>query len=646
MTILKKLRKCFLFAIIFCVFLSVMPPVETTAAADIIPRPSYNLSNYLRHKSFLTVSDNGYMRLFYDGEQIVIEYYDESFNIQSRKLLEMELDIWGGFYEGSDAYYIIEGCTNTDENDNAEVVRVIKYDKEWNRQGAANITPNADLWGAEVRYPFDYGCVEAAEYNGKLYIVTGHEGYVDPTYNQGHQGFLMIAVDEATMEGKIVVADLWHSFAQYIDNIDSDFFVLEQSEGSRCTKLSKYSTDDSGDILKINSFPVLEYGGSRTSAWAIACRASVDGIALSDKNVLCLGTSIDQSDYDNYSSDTSYNIYLTVTSMTDFSEEATTVKWITDYNGDGKRFHGTKITKISDERFMISWEEYTDEDLSPSDINDGLSAHILHYIFIDGDGNKLSEEFTVNAPFSDCQPVLNGSKVVYCASNSIMVDFYSIDVNTGEFSKKVHRSIGENAVWNIDNSTLTISGTGEINSDTSVSGWEAIRDSVEKIVIKSGITSIAENQFKYFSNLKEVYIEDGLKSIGKEAFACCDNLADIFIPSSVTEIGDDFLWTGYFWVSDYSHVVDATIHAPLDSYAVQYAIENDIRFESDSDIITIQGDISGNGKIDLYDAIEICKSIMGMKTFTDEEKLIADYDGNGVIDLYDAIGIAQKLLEK
>lgn len=60
----------------------------------------------------------------------------------------------------------------------------------------------------------------------------------------------------------------------------------------------------------------------------------------------------------------------------------------------------------------------------------------------------------------------------------------------------------------------------------------------------------------------------------------------------------------------------------------------------------VQGDISGNGKIDLYDAIEICRYIMGMRTFTDEEKVIADFDGNGVVDLYDAIGIAKELLPK
>ena len=35
------------------------------------------------------------------------------------------------------------------------------------------------------------------ETNGTLYIVTGHEGYVDKSVGQGHQGFLMIAVDQA-----------------------------------------------------------------------------------------------------------------------------------------------------------------------------------------------------------------------------------------------------------------------------------------------------------------------------------------------------------------------------------------------------------------------------------------------------------------
>lgn len=92
---------------------------------------------------------------------------------------------------------------------------------------------------------------------------------------------------------------------------------------------------------------------------------------------------------------------------------------------------------------------------------------------------------------------------------------------------------------------------------------------------------------------------------------------------------------------------DAVIYGYWDSTAHDYAEKYNREFVSlDGEPDYLPGDISGNDKIDLYDAIEICKSIMGMRTFTDAEKKIADYNGDGKVDLYDAIGIAKKLLEK
>ena len=58
----------------------------------------------------------------------------------------------------------------------------------------------------------------------------------------------------------------------------------------------------------------------------------------------------------------------------------------------------------------------------------------------------------------------------------------------------------------------------------------------------------------------------------------------------------------------------------------------------------LRGDISGNGEIDLYDAIEIAKYMMGLVKFNNEQLNIADYDGNGVVDLYDAIGVAKHIM--
>lgn len=611
--VMKKIPKKFSALFIFCcfAFLLIFPAYQAKAASGLLPLGADNLQIGLRRSSDFVAVENGYMRVFNNGKEISIEYYDSSFNIKSRRKLSMELKYWGGFYAGLDAYYLVEGQANTEESDTAEVIRVIKYDTSWNRLGAAKITGNKELFGGEVRYPFDYGCVEMAECGGKLYIVTGHEGYVDNSVGQGHQGFLMISVDTATMNGKIVVSDLWHSFAQYIKSNGSDLYVLEQSEGSRCTSLTRFNAE----TLESTTLKVLPYGGSRTSPWAVSCYASVDGMALSSDHILCLGTSIDQSKYDSVTSDMPHNIYLTVTPKSNFSESATTVKWLTNYTSGGKSFLGVKITKINDNRFMVSWEEY-ETGTTPS-TDDSLSTSILHYVFVDGQGNKITKEYTQGAPISDCQPIVKDSNVIYYASNSNMVNFYSINSEDGSLNKKMYRVAGENATWDFQNGVLTISGTGPLNLKTKEDGrlpvsstshwfvssettpWSTLDSKIKKVVIKSGITLIPERAFSYLDGLTEVKIESGLLCIEKEAFYGCGSLGKITIPSSVTKIGDDILWTGYYWVGDESHVVKAVICAPQDSYAIQYAKKNGIYYEismSDAKVSGLKKEYFYNGK--------------------------------------------------
>ena len=292
------------------------PAGRVKAAETLLPTAWDNRGVYLKRYSDLVSLDDGYMRVFYKDKAVQVEYYDNDLNVKSKKQIPLELDIWGGFYNGSDGYYLVEGQNNTEEDDTKEVIRVIRYDRNWQKTGTAHITSVAgDEFGA-VRYPFNYGCVEMAEINGILYIATAHEGYVDPSVGQGHQGLLVIAVNQSTMTGKIVEYDLWHSFAQYVKAKDQKLYLLEQSEGSRCTTLSRYDTaTDQWKRIQIYS-----YGGDRNSSRAIACYASVDAMEVSADSVLCLGTSIDQTKYDVASQENlPMNIYLTVTPIDEFS---------------------------------------------------------------------------------------------------------------------------------------------------------------------------------------------------------------------------------------------------------------------------------------------------------------------------------------
>lgn len=639
-TVIAKLLINIVLIICCVLFVAIGSANKANASGSILPTAEDNLNIGLRSKSYLVATGSGYMRVFNDDKKIGIEYYDSSFNILRKKSINMELEIFGGFYAGANAYYIVEGQTNTEQSNTAEVIRVTKYDTNWNKKGTAKITGDPDLFGGQVRYPFDYGCVEMTEKDGTLYIVTGHEGYVDPNYNQGHQGFLMIAVNEANMTGKIVDCDLWHSFAQYIKCDTNNLYVLEQSEGSRITKLTKYDADS----LSNSYIPVLRYGGVRDSAYAIACYASVDGMALSANNILCIGTSIDQSDYDSITSDTAHNIYLTITPKSDFTEEATTVKWLTNYSGDGHSFLGVKLVKINDNRFLVMWEEYGQS--QTASVNDCLSSSVLHYVFIDGNGNALSKSYTAAASISDCNPIVNGTKVVYYASSGNMVDFYSIDTSTGAFTKKVYRIAGENATWKISNRVLKVTGTGALSIDgeahlryplsstsrmfsysTTDNAWKDVRDKADKVIIGKGITSISDNAFSGFG-MKEVVIEPGLKSIGKEAFYCCSNLEQITIPASVTSIGEDFLWTGYYWMGG-DHLTEAVIYAPAGSYAVKYAKKNNIQYQ----IVLTEDNvsISGINSRYAYNGKEICpKPIVKMngKTLAYDQDYIVIHENN------------------
>lgn len=616
----KNLKKLYLLCGCFLMLLFAGYPAKVSAAY--VPTAWDNLEIGLRRGSDIVSIRDGYMRVFYKEKKntVGIEYYDDNFQIKSKREIPMELPVWGGFYAGSNGYYLIEGQANEAENNAAEVIRVIRYDFNWRRVGSARIISNPEIFGGKVRYPFDYGCVEVTENNGKLYIVTGHEGYVDPLFQQGHQGFLMVEVDTATMTGRIVAGDQWHSFAQYIKSDGKDLYVLEQSEGSRYMKLSKYNAT----TFEETSLNIFQYGGTQDSAWAIPCYASVDGMAMSANNILCLGTSIDQSQYNSVSANTPYNIYLTVTPKANFSEGATSVKWLTSYRGNGKRFKGARITKVNDNRFMISWEEVGSK--GAASLDDSLSSGILHYLFVDGNGNKISTEYTAATSFSDCQPIVKGSKVVYYASNGNMVNFYSIDSVSGKVNKRIYRVAGEQSTWDFKDGKLTISGSGdmEVGSENS-SAWAFLGDHAEKIVIGRGITRIPEKAFAYMDNLKEVVIEPGLTSIGKEAFAHCEKLEKITIPSSVTNIGEDVLWTG--WESGGRHLTSATICAPQGSYAIKYAKKHGISYQ----ISLLEAKVSGIKKSYTYTGKKLTPKVtvkIGKKTLKENRDFTVSYKKN------------------
>ena len=98
---------------------------------------------------------------------------------------------------------------------------------------------------------------------------------------------------------------------------------------------------------------------------------------------------------------------------------------------------------------------------------------------------------------------------------------------------------------------LTVDGTMGFYSDSSSSGGSAIlrysssndnrnsvyRNSVQKIEIGNGVTSIGQNAFYLCYSLSSITIPNSVTSIGQNAFYLCYSLSSITIPNSVTSIG-------------------------------------------------------------------------------------------------------------
>ena len=93
----------------------------------------------------------------------------------------------------------------------------------------------------------------------------------------------------------------------------------------------------------------------------------------------------------------------------------------------------------------------------------------------------------------------------------------------------------DNLQWTLDDEgTLTISGTGRMNSYSQWKGSTAIK----KVVIEEGVTDISTSAFDNCDNLTTVIIPDSLTAIYANAFYGCDGLTSISISSGVTTLGD------------------------------------------------------------------------------------------------------------
>ena len=115
-----------------------------------------------------------------------------------------------------------------------------------------------------------------------------------------------------------------------------------------------------------------------------------------------------------------------------------------------------------------------------------------------------------------------------------------IDVSANAISGECGIS-GNHVTWELENGTLTITGTGYMNNyytTTTPVPWDLNKLDITSVIINNGVESIGARAFQGCTNLGTITIADSVSQIGSYAFKDCTNLDGVTIPSDVKTIQD------------------------------------------------------------------------------------------------------------
>ena len=360
------------------------------------------------NNSYVYISDGNFVRVYYSDEILAVSVSDLDGNVISEKAIEAPLPLFGGFFSGEKYNFAVFGQSNTDESDDAEVVRVVKYSKNFEQLGVCGIS------GINTFIPFESGSLRMDEYGGALYVHTSHKMYTtEDGFN--HQANMSFMIDEESMHLDDSASRVWnidtgyvsHSFNQFIKTDNSGVYRVDQGDSyPRALVLTKGVPGSvSGNVDSLNLVDIAGNPGDNETG------ISVGGMELTPSNVLVAYTKTDTDENGVYSSYNG-NIYLAVA---DRNLNAVNTVKITSY-GSAAAGYTPKLVKINDNLYALMWTERNND-------GDTLTA----YCFIDADGKRIGDiERSKYLILSDCQPTVDSQMNVvwYAGDTSSLTNYY------------------------------------------------------------------------------------------------------------------------------------------------------------------------------------------------------------------------------
>ena len=215
-----------------------------------------------------------------------------------------------------------------------------------------------------------------------------------------------------------------------------------------------------------------------------------------------------------------------------------------------------------------------------------------------------------------------------------------VDIGNNAFSKNTDiRKIDFAGATNLErigsfafNGCTNIDGEIKIPSnvvDIDVAAFQNCT-SLNSVIYDSECGYVPKQCFKGCSSLNSVTLNNSVEEICSYAFANCTSLSEIIIPKSVTAIDS----------TAFDNDDDIVIQCYRDSYAEQFAKENNIEFEL---LDPILGDANFDGSVDVRDVTAIQKYKAGLTKLTRTGIRAADVTGDEEVSVRDATQIQRYL---
>ncbi|GAA0133208.1 hypothetical protein YSY43_00480 [Paenibacillus sp. YSY-4.3] len=389
----------------------------TRVGEDNIVQPYFSRWSEPIRSHLINNSDGTFSSVTVDEGQVRIESYNKDYEAISSKELPLELPYYGAFYSGEKYNYIAYGQDNEEENDSKEVIRVVRYDKSFNRIDSVSVKGGESY----TIQPFRSAAPRMAENGDELVLHMSRLRYT-ASDGKNHQSQLTLMINTSNMSitnytGEFQKNHVSHSFDQFVKYDGKEHVLVDHGDAyPRSIVLHK---GNGSQYKEVDLFRIPGSIGANMTG------VSLGGLEISSTHYITAYNKVDHSKVQSYTNFDMVgldkdvrDIMLAVVPRSNLSGSAVSNITIAKY-ASGTDHIGSipKLVKINDDRFMVLWQEF-DYEHTPLGVK---------YVEINGSGNAVGEINSIpKFVLSECDPIIMNDQMVWFADKKGKRIFYTI----------------------------------------------------------------------------------------------------------------------------------------------------------------------------------------------------------------------------